>query len=82
MVGSVVAEHLATPRQNLIGSIAVNDHPVFPCGQVFESGIQFAIKVCLLIVQVALHRVHGSRRIALILGATLLDWLRVLQRDG
>ena len=79
MIGPVVAEHFATPAQNLIRSIAADDHAEFPCGQVLEHRIEFAIEEGLFIMQVALDRIHGGRCVRLVRCVGLLNRLGVLQ---
>ncbi len=49
MVRPEVSEHLASPREDFIRRVAVNDHPVFPRGKALESRIQLPGKVGLLL---------------------------------
>ena len=81
MVGAVVAQHLATPCEDLIRLLAIDDHAEIPDAQVFERWIEFASEEGFFEMEVALDRIDGGRRIGVGHRVALLDGDCVFQAD-
>lgn len=68
MIGTIVTENLASPGENLIRLLAIDDHAITPNAQVLEARIQFVIQESFLEVAVSLHGRDGCGCVGLAFG--------------